>query len=63
MSLHPHNYGLWDRISRSGATEMYCSKMIAHALITVFSIIGFPEELLSDCGANLIGKLMADVYD
>ena len=39
------------------------SKRIADALITVFSRIGVPEELLTDCGTNLTGKLMAHVCD
>ncbi len=37
------------------------SKTIAQALIRLFSRVGIPREILTDCGANLTGKLMSDL--
>ena len=37
------------------------SKTIAQALIGLFSRVGIPREILTDCGANLTGKLMSDI--
>ncbi|RUA04454.1 MAG: hypothetical protein DSY43_06235 [Gammaproteobacteria bacterium] len=39
------------------------SREVADALIGVFSRFGIPEELVSDQGANLIGKLMTQLYE
>jgi hypothetical protein len=34
------------------------SRVIAEALVNIFSRVGLPEEIVSDQGANLVGKLM-----
>ena len=39
------------------------AKEVANALISIFSRVGIPEELVSDQGANLIGKLMTQLYE
>ena len=35
---------------------------VARELITIFSHVGVPKEILSDCGADLTGALMQDLY-
>ena len=37
------------------------SKIIAQAQIGLFSRVGIPREILTDCVANLTGKLMSDL--
>ena len=39
------------------------SRVIAEALISVFSRVGLPEEIVSDQGANLVGALMTQLYE
>ena len=39
------------------------SKVIADALILYFSRVGIPEEIVSDQGSNLIGKLMTQLFE
>ena len=39
------------------------SKAIADALIVYFSRVGIPEEIVSDQGANLISKLMTQLFE
>ena len=39
------------------------SRIIAEALVNVFSRVGLPDEIVSDQGANLIGSLMTQLYE
>ena len=39
------------------------SRVIAEALISVFSRVGLPNEIVSDQGSNLIGQLMRQLYE
>ena len=39
------------------------SRVIAEALISVFSRVGLPNEIVSDQGSNLIGQLMTQLYE
>ena len=39
------------------------SRVIAEALISVFSRVGLPNEIVSDQGSNLIGELMTQLYE
>ncbi len=39
------------------------SQTIADALMTVFSRMGFPKEILSDNGSNLTGKVMTQLFN
>ena len=39
------------------------SREICDALITIFARVGIPEELITDQGQNLIGKLMSQLYE
>ena len=39
------------------------SKVIADALISLFVRVGIPKEIVSDQDANLIGKLMSQLYE
>ncbi|CAB4010549.1 Retrovirus-related Pol poly from transposon [Paramuricea clavata] len=39
------------------------SRVIAEALISVFSRVGLPNEIVSDQGSNLIGQLMKQLYE
>ena len=38
------------------------SRVIAEALINLFSRVGLPNEIVSDKGSNLIGQLMNQLY-
>ncbi len=38
------------------------SRAIADALMTIFSRMGFPKEVLSDNGSNLTGKLITELF-
>ena len=42
---------------------LLASIIIADALLTVFSHLGFPSEILSDNGTNLTAKLMMEVME
>eukprot|EP00745_Piridium_sociabile_P002381 TRINITY_DN1145_c0_g1_i6.p1 TRINITY_DN1145_c0_g1~~TRINITY_DN1145_c0_g1_i6.p1 ORF type:complete len:1434 (+),score=199.20 TRINITY_DN1145_c0_g1_i6:329-4630(+) len=35
---------------------------VAEALMVVFSRVGYPEEILSDCGSQFISDLMKEIY-
>ena len=39
------------------------SSRIAKELLTLFSRVGIPEEILSDKGANFMGKLQQEIYE
>jgi transposase InsO family protein len=39
------------------------SRVIAEALVSLFSRVGLPDEIVSDQGANLIGTLMTQLYE
>ncbi|KAL8567469.1 hypothetical protein ACOMHN_010060 [Nucella lapillus] len=35
---------------------------VAEALVSVFSRVGCPEEILSDCGTQFLSELMQEIY-
>ena len=37
------------------------TERVAEALVDMFSRLGIPEEMLTDCGAQLISELMKEV--
>ena len=39
------------------------SRVIAEALISLFSRVGLPNEIVSDQGSNLIGQLVTQLYE
>ena len=39
------------------------SRTVADALITIFTRLGFPQQILTDNGSNFCGKLMKEVYE
>jgi hypothetical protein len=39
------------------------SRVVAEALVNIFSRVGLPEEIVSDQGANLVGNLMKQLYE
>jgi hypothetical protein len=38
------------------------SKHVAEELVKIFSRVGIPEEILSDCGSNFMSQLLEEVY-
>ena len=41
--------------------EGHTTEIVAEALLTIFSRIGFPEEVLSDRGPQMVSALMKEV--
>jgi hypothetical protein len=39
------------------------SKKVSEALISIFTRLGFPEQILTDNGSQFTGKLMTEVFD
>ena len=39
------------------------SKRVAEALLSIFTRVGFPEEILTDNGSQFTGRLMQEVYE
>ena len=39
------------------------SRVVAEALVGIFTRVGLPEEIVFDQGANLVGKLMKQLYE
>ena len=39
------------------------SRVVAEALVGIFTRVGLPEEIVSDQGANLVGNLMKELYE
>lgn len=38
------------------------AETVAKVLFTVFSTVGFPKEILSDCGSNLMSPLFSKLW-
>lgn len=50
------------RYPEATALKQTGSQMVADALMVLFARWGIPEEILTDCGSNFIGKLMNHFY-
>ena len=50
------------RWTEAAALPSIDTRHVAEALFTIFTLIGFPEAILTDNGSQFTGKLMSEVY-